>query len=115
MEEAGTAAGEVMAVVVGLCRRVERDEQNVELWPKKRSKVDLCHACEGRLMPVFLLAAKRGTNSRNQETRDKSACQKHSGLMMSDTESLLRRCAKLIGRTQWPARIASASTVGTKL
>lgn len=31
----------------------------------------------GRLMPVFLLAAKRGTNSRNQETRDKSACQKH--------------------------------------
>jgi hypothetical protein len=37
-----------MAVVVGLRRRVERHKENVELWPKKWPKVDLCHAMQRR-------------------------------------------------------------------
>jgi len=44
MEEAGTATGKVMTIIVGLRGRIERREQNVQVWPEKRLKVDLCHA-----------------------------------------------------------------------
>ncbi len=36
-----------MASLVGLCRRVERHKQNIELWPQKWSKVDFGHPREG--------------------------------------------------------------------
>jgi hypothetical protein len=36
-----------MASLVGLCRRVERHKQKIELWPQKWSKVDSGHPREG--------------------------------------------------------------------